>query len=446
MFSLFDGVRPPECRLANPSGLPIIPPVFGRKERPAVGRGTTRKEKSVSVSLARRIREVQPSATLAVDAKARQLKAQGVNVVGFGAGEPDLDTPEHIVQAGVKAMSTGDTKYGARRGAELKQAVCNKLKRENGLEYQPAQVLVSNGAKHSLYNLFQVMVEEGGEVIIPAPYWVSYLEMARLAGGKPVILETSEATGFKITPRQLESAVTPRTQLFIFNSPSNPTGATYTPEEVQALAEVIVRRETPAISDEIYEHLIYGGIRFQSLAAYHPKLLRELVVTVNGVSKTFAMTGWRIGYAAGPEGIVKAAATLQSHATSDPASFSQAADAEALTALAPSKASVEKMKAEFNRRRIHMHRRLNALPGVQCLEPAGAFYCFPDVSGLFGRTIRGRALRCSLDFVNLCLDEAKVALVPGEAFGSARHARLSYATSMEQIDQGLDRIGELLKG
>jgi aspartate aminotransferase len=400
---------------------------------------------SVEVKLARRIREVQPSATLAVDAKAKALKAQGVDVVGYGAGEPDFNTPEHIVQAGVKAMTTGDTKYGAKRGADLKKAICEKLQRENHLEYKPGQVLISNGAKHSLYNLIQVLVDEGDEVIIPMPYWVSYLEMVRLAGGKPVILETSEATGFKITRAQLEKAITPKTRLFIFNSPSNPTGATYTPDEVRAVAKVVEARNLVTISDEIYENLIYGDIKFLSLAACAPKLLKELVVTVNGVSKTYAMTGWRIGYAAGPEAILKAATTLQSHATSDPAAFSQAAAAEALIQLQASEEAVRKMRAEFDRRRKHMVARLNALPGVKCLEPQGAFYCFPDVSGLFGRKLAGKEIRCSMDFVGACLDEAKVALVPGEAFGSPRHVRLSYAVSFETIDKGIDRLAKLLK-
>lgn len=398
----------------------------------------------MAVQLARRIRQVQPSATLAVDVKAKALKAQGVDIVGYGAGEPDFDTPGHIVQAGAKAMSTGDTRYGAKRGPELKKLICEKLKRENELTYDPAQIVVSNGAKHSLYNIFQVLVDEGDEVIIPMPFWVSYLEMARLAGGKPVILETSEATGFKISPEQLEKALTPKSRLLIFNSPSNPTGAVYSPEEIRALARVIERHDLVTISDEIYEHLIYGGMKFLSLAACSPKLHQDLVITVNGVSKTFAMTGWRIGYAAGPKAIMSAVANLQSHATSDPAAFSQAGAAEALLQLETSSASVKKMHAEFDRRRQHMVKRLNALPGVTCLEPNGAFYCFPNVSGVFGRTLAGKEIRCSMDFVNVCLEEAKVALVPGEAFGSPNYVRLSYAVSMETIDKGLDRLQKLL--
>ena len=396
------------------------------------------------IPFARRIREVQPSATLAVDAKAKAMQAEGIDVVGFGAGEPDFRTPEHIVSAGVKAMSGGDTKYGARRGPELKQAICDKFKRENGLEYQPTQVVVSNGAKMSLFNLIQVLVDEGDEVIIPMPYWVSYLEMVRLAGGKPVILATSEETGFKITPEQLEQAITPKTRLFLHNSPSNPTGAVYSPEEVKGLAAVVERRGLLTLSDEIYDHLIYGSHRHQSLAACAPRLLAELVVTVNGASKSFAMTGWRVGYAAGPKSIMDAAAKFQSHAAGEPAAFSQAAAAEALTNLSLSAAAVTAMCAEFDARRKHMVKRLNELPGVACQEPQGAFYCFPNVSGLFGKTIRGRTLQSAMEFTALCLDEAQVAVVPGEAFGSPKHVRLSYATSLPLIDKGLDRLAKLL--
>lgn len=399
----------------------------------------------MALSLARRIREVQPSATLAVDAKAKAMQAEGQDVVGFGAGEPDFNTPQHIVSAGVTAMTSGDTRYGAKRGPELKKAICEKLERDNGLAYAPGQVVVSNGAKQSIYNLIQVLVDEGDEVIIPMPYWVSYLEMVRLAGGKPVILQTSEATGFRISPEQLEKAITPKTKLFMYNSPSNPTGAVYTPAEVKALAAVIEKHALTTISDEIYEHLIYGDMAHQSLAACAPKLLKEHVVTVNGCSKTYAMTGWRIGYAAGPKEIMDAVAKFQGHATSDPAAFSQAGAAEALANIRMSDEAVMHMREEFDARRRHMVKRLNALNGVKCVEPLGAFYCFPNVSGVFGRVVAGRKIASAMDFTGVCLDEAKVALVPGEAFGSSEHVRLSYATSMEKIDKGLDRIEKLLK-
>jgi aspartate aminotransferase len=388
---------------------------------------------------------VQPSATLAVDAKAKALQAQGVDIVGYGVGEPDFDTPAHIVNAGAAAMKSGDTKYAAKRGPELKRLIVEKLKRENNLEYRPEDVIVSNGGKQSLYNLCQVLIDDGDEVIIVAPYWVSYLEQVRLAGGKPVILNTTEATAFKIAPRQLEQAITPKTKLFIHNSPSNPTGSVYTPDEIRAIAAVIEKAGICALSDEIYEHLIYGDIKFLSMASISPRL-KELVVTVNGASKTFSMTGWRIGWAAGPTDIVKAALKFQSHATSDPAAFCQAGAAEAYASLRLSAEAVTSMRAQFDQRRKLMHARLNKLKGVTCLEPLGAFYCFPNISGVFGRQFGGVTVKTPMDFCGVALEQAKVALVPGEAFGSAQHVRLSYATSTELINKGLDRLEQLLNG
>ncbi|MCY3022476.1 MAG: pyridoxal phosphate-dependent aminotransferase [Planctomycetota bacterium] len=397
------------------------------------------------VRLARRICEVQPSATLAVDAKAKALQAQGLDIVGFGVGEPDFDTPGHIVNAAASAMKSGDTKYSAKRGAELKRLIVEKLKRENNLEYKPEQVIVSNGGKQSLYNLCQVLVDEGDEVILAAPYWVSYLEQIRLAGGKPVILNTTEATAFKIAPQQLEKAITPKTKLFIHNSPSNPTGSVYTPEEIRAIAAVIEKAGIYALSDEIYEHLIYGDIKFLSMAAISPRL-KELVVTVNGCSKTFSMTGCRIGWAAGPDEIIKAALKFQSHATSDPAAFCQAGAAEAYASRPASEAAVAAMRKQFDQRRKHMHARLNRLKGVTCLEPLGAFYCFPNISGVFGRQFNATRVNSPMDFCTVALEQAGVALVPGEAFGSSQHVRLSYATSMDLITKGLDRLEKMLNG
>ena len=399
----------------------------------------------MAIKLARRICEVQPSATLAVDAKAKALQAQGQDIVGFGVGEPDFNTPEHIIEAGSAAMKKGDTKYGAKRGPELKKLIVEKLKRENGLEYKPETIVVSNGAKQSLYNIMQVLVDEGDEVIIPAPYWVSYLEQVRLAGGKPVIIETDESTAFKITPQQLEKAITPRTKLFMHNSPSNPTGTVYTPAEIKAIGAVLEKAGIFAISDEIYEHLIYGDIQPLSLAAVSPAL-KDRVITVNGCSKTYSMTGWRIGWTAGPDEIMKAIAKFQSHATSDPAAFSQAGAAEACASLTKSNEAVASMRTQFNLRRKHMHARLNKLKGVTCLEPLGAFYCFPNVSGVFGRTFKNVTVKTPMDFCGVALEQAGVALVPGEAFGSGKHVRLSYATSMELIDKGIDRLEKLLNG
>jgi len=397
------------------------------------------------IKLARRICEVQPSATLGVDAKAKALQAKGLDVVGFGVGEPDFNTPIHIVSAGSGAMKSGDTKYAAKRGAELKRLICEKLQRENRLEYKPEDIIVSNGGKQSLYNLCQVLVDEGDEVIIVAPYWVSYLEQIRLAGGTPVVLNTTEATAFKITPQQLEEAITPKTRLFIHNSPSNPTGTVYTPDEIRALGAVLEKAGILALSDEIYEHLIYGDIQFLSLAAVSPKL-KEQVVTVNGCSKTFSMTGWRIGWAAGPSDIIKAALKFQSHATSDPAAFSQAGAAEAYANRRLSDEAMMHMREQFDQRRQLMHARLNKLKGVTCLEPLGAFYCFPNVSGVFGRKLNGVPVMTPMDFCGVALEQAQVALVPGEAFGSNQHVRLSYAASVEQINKGLDRLEKLLNG
>ncbi|HLX60353.1 MAG TPA: pyridoxal phosphate-dependent aminotransferase [Planctomycetota bacterium] len=397
---------------------------------------------AVSYKLARRICEVQPSATLAVDSKAKALQAQGKDIIGYGVGEPDFNTPEHICEAACKAIKSGDTKYAAKRGAELKKAIVEKLKRENNLEYKPEDIVVSNGAKQSLYNILQVVVDEGDEVIIPAPYWVSYLEQVRLAGGKPVILSTDEKTAFKITAEQLRKAITPHTRLFMHNSPSNPTGTVYTPAEISALGAVLQETGVLAISDEIYEHLIYGDIQPLSLAAVDG--LKNQVFTVNGCSKSFSMTGWRIGWAAGPAEIMKAISKFQGHATSDPAAFSQAGAAEAYVKTETSNAAVASMKAQFDARRKLMHARLNKLNGVKCLEPLGAFYCFPNVSGVFGRTINGVTVKTPMDFCAVALEQAGVAVVPGEAFGSSQHVRLSYATSMELIEKGLGRLEKLL--
>ncbi len=397
----------------------------------------------VSLKLARRICEVQPSATLAVDAKAKALQAQGKDIVGYGLGEPDFNTPAHICDAGCKAINAGDTKYSAKRGGELKKSIVEKLKRENNLDYKPEDIVVSNGAKQSLYNLLQVLVDEGDEVIIPAPYWVSYVEQVRLAGGKPVVIETDETTAFKITPAQLEKAISPKTRLFMHNSPSNPTGTVYTPDEIRAVAAVIEKAGIFAISDEIYEHLIYGDIQPLSLAAATPGIKNQ-IITVNGCSKSFSMTGWRIGWAAGPSEVMKAVAKFQSHATSDPAAFSQAGAAEAYGKVEQSSAAVASMKAQFDTRRKLMCERLNRLKGVTCIEPLGAFYCFPNVSGVFGRTFNGTAIQSPMDVCSVALEQAGVALVPGEAFGSKRHVRLSYATSTELINKGLDRLEKLL--
>jgi len=394
------------------------------------------------MQLSRRAQSIKESATMAVSARAKQLKGQGVDVISFGAGEPDFDTPQHIKDAAKQALDAGETKYAlpASGKATLKQAVCRKLKRENNLEYQPDQVFISYGGKAALYFAFQAVVDEGDQVLIPTPYWVSYPEMAKLAGGEPVIVETDQANDFKLTPQQLSAALTPKTKVLVMNSPSNPGGFAYTPQELTALADVLADKDVIVFSDEIYDRLIYGQTRFMSFAATRPEMI-DKTLTFNAVSKTFAMTGWRIGYAAGPGQIIAAMGKIQSQAASAPAGFCQTA---ATVALDSDQACVDRMRAEFERRGRHMWRRLNSLPGVTCIEPTGAFYCFPNVSDWYGKTLAGKQIGGSLDFSSVVLEEAHVAVVPGVAFGADSNVRLSFATSMEQIDKGLDRLEQFL--
>ncbi|MGH7143415.1 MAG: pyridoxal phosphate-dependent aminotransferase [Planctomycetota bacterium] len=390
----------------------------------------------MDIRLTDRIRAVKPSATLAVGAKAAELKAAGIDVIGFGAGEPDFDTPAGIKAAAKVAIDAGDTKYVAKRGAELVRNIVATIQREIGLRYAPDQILVSCGAKHSLFNLIQVLAQPGDEVLFQAPYWVSYFEMVHLAGATPVIVPTTDQTGFKMTPEALAKALTPNTRVVILNSPSNPTGAVYTKEELTALAKVIEPTGAVVISDEMYNNLLYDGARHWSIAAYSSDFAARTVV-VNGCSKTFAMTGWRIGYMAGPKAVVKACANLQSHSTSDAASISQAAAAEAFLKPPP---ELPDRLAEFDRRRRRMVALLNELPGVRCLPPHGAFYAFPNVKGVFGRTLGGKKIASAMDFTAAALEQARVAVVPGEAFGDGDYVRLSYATSMQNIEAGLGRL------
>jgi aspartate aminotransferase len=395
------------------------------------------------MKLASRISTIKPSPTLAITAKANALKAEGRDVISFGAGEPDFDTPDHIKMAAVKAIDEGFTKYTPVDGiCELKDAIISKLSRDNQLTYDRSEIVVSCGGKHTLYNLTQVLFEEGDEVIIPSPYWVSYLDMVLLSGARPVILKTGEAEGFKILPKQLEAAITRNTKALIMNSPSNPTGAVYTARELAALAEVIAGKEMLVISDDIYEKIIYDDRPFKNIASLS-KELRNRTVVVNGVSKTYAMTGWRIGYAAGPEEIIKAVTKLQSQNTSNPASISQWAAVEALNG---NQESVPEMVEEFRRRRDVIVEKLNAIPGVTCALPDGAFYVFPDVSSLFGRSYEGQTLSNSSDFAAYLLDRANVAVIPGVDFGDDNHIRLSYATSLKNIEEGLKRINSAVKG
>jgi aspartate aminotransferase len=391
------------------------------------------------MKLADRVNKIQPSPTLAIDAKAKALKAQGIDIVGFGAGEPDFDTPDNIKEAAKKAIDAGFTRYTPVGGTdELKDAIIGKLRRDNGLEYTRNQISVACGAKHSLYNISQALIQEGDEVIIPSPYWVSYPDQVVLAGGKPVFVETDESTAFKINPETLEKAITGNTRALILNSPSNPTGASYGKDELRALGEVCIRHDFVIITDDIYERLIYDDLSFCNIATAVPAL-KQRVIVVNGVSKTYAMTGWRIGYTAGPEDLICAMTKMQSQSTSNPSSIAQKAAVEALNG--PQDA-VARMVVEFEKRRTYIVDRLNAIPGVSCLTPNGAFYAFPNISQIFGKKHAGTAISNSSDFAAYLLEQAKVAVVPGIAFGADNYVRLSYATGMETIRKGLDRIEE----
>ncbi len=393
------------------------------------------------MQLSRRISAVAPSATIAITARAKQMQADGADVVSFGAGEPDFDTPQFIKDAAIAACQAGDTKYVPKSGLKLQQAIADKLARENGLTVEPGQVVVTFGGKHAVYNLCQVLLNPGDKALIPAPYWVTYPEAVRLAEGEPVALPAGPEQNFKITPQQILDNADGAKLLFL-NSPSNPTGVTYTPDELRALGEAVLQTEMAILSDEIYEKLIYGDTKFVSVAALNPRLA-ERTVTLNGLSKTFSMTGWRLGWAAGPADVIGAVRRLMSHQTTNPVSFAQAG---ALAAYTDPQADdiVEQMRQQFAKRGQHMHERLNALPGVSCVQPTGAFYCFPDVSASFGQTLGGVEVTDSMSFAKAALESASVALVPGSAFGEDRCVRLSFATSMDQIDKGLDRLAELL--
>lgn len=388
------------------------------------------------MDLANRVKGIKPSPTLAITAKAKQMKADGEDVVGFGAGEPDFDTPENIKQAAIKAINDGMTKYTPVPGTlEAKDAVIAKLKRDQGLDYAREQIIISCGAKHTLYNIFQALVQEGDEVIIPAPYWVSYPDQVILASATPVILETSEANEFVPTIEDLKKTITPKTKALVINSPSNPTGAAIPKARLEEIAQVLMENDIVAISDEIYEGQVYDGFEFFSIAQVPG--MKERTILVNGLSKAYSMTGWRIGYAAAPKDIVGAMSKIQSQSTSNPVSFCMPAVEEALNGPQD---SVAMMLSEFDKRRSYIVERLNAMDSVSCFTPKGAFYVFPNFSGLYGRSFKGKAIENSTDFADYLLGEAKVAIVPGIAFGADDFARLSYATSMENIEKGLDRI------
>ena len=392
--------------------------------------------------LADRTKLIKPSVTLAIAAKAGKLRAEGVDVVNFSAGEPDFDTPEHIKAAAVEALRKGMTKYTDVKGIEpLRQAVADSYRRDHDLSYRKEDVLVSCGAKHSVYNIFQAVVNPGDEVVIPAPYWVSYSDMALLAGGVPKLVPSDEASGFRVTAEQLRAALTPRTRVFVLNSPCNPTGATYNRDELLSLTSVLEKHDCLILADDIYEKIIYDGFQVHNILTLYPAL-RDRTIIVNGVSKSYAMTGWRIGYALGASDVIAAASKIQSQSTSNPTSIAQFA---ALEAIRGPQDEVAAMVREFQRRRDVIVDRLNAIDGISCRKPEGAFYVFPNIGALLNKSGRGKKLSSPCDIADYLLEEAKVAAVPGEDFGSNAHIRFSYATSLEDIEKGCARIREAVR-
>ncbi len=389
------------------------------------------------IRLASRVQQIKPSPTLAISAKAKAMQAAGVDVINFGAGEPDFDTPENIKAAGIKAIQDGFTRYTAVPGIpELKKAIQQKLERENGLNYEIDEIIVSCGGKHSFYNMAQALLDPGDEIIVPSPYWVSYPPMVQLAGGKAVIIPTTEDQGFKITPEQLGKYITEKTRAVVINSPSNPTGSAYSLAELQELATVIIEHDILVISDEIYEHIIYDGFAQHSIAAVNPQM-KERSIILNGVSKSYAMTGWRIGFTAAPAPLVAAMTKIQSQSTSNPTSISQKAAIEAYNGPQDFIAMV---LPAFDERRRYIVKALNDIPGISCFNPTGAFYAFPQIKSLLAKSLNGQVIASSLNLCALLLDEAKIAAVPGEAFGAPGYLRLSYATSLENIKNGMERL------
>jgi len=394
------------------------------------------------MTISRRAQGIKPSPTLAITAKAMAMKAEGIDVIGFGAGEPDFDTPQHIKQAGIKALEEGFTKYTAAGGIdELKDAVIRKFKRDNGLDYERNQILISCGGKHCLYNLAQVLFDTGDEVVIPSPYWVSYPPIVTLADAFPVILETTEGSGFKMDLDDLRKAITKKTKALVLNSPCNPTGTMYTESELRAIADIVLERGIYVISDEIYEKIVYDGFKHVSIASFS-KEIKDKTIVVHGVSKTYSMTGWRIGFAAGPSFIIEGMNKIQGQSTSNPTSISQKASQEALDGPQD---VVEGMVREFHKRRDYIIDRFNSLEGVSCVKPTGAFYALPNFSSYLNKSFRGKPIKDSMDLADFFLGVARVAVVPGAAFGAEGFERLSFATSMENIEIGMDRIEKALK-
>ena len=386
------------------------------------------------MKLAARVSQVTPSLTLAISAKAKEMRAEGIDVCSFSAGEPDFPTPSHICQAAKKALDEGKTKYGAVAGEPLlRQEIANKLGVDNNLDFASENIIVTNGGKYSLFNLMQVLIEEEDEVIIPAPYWLSYPEMVKIAGGKPVIVNTLGENNYKITPEQLKQAITPRSKLFVLNSPSNPTGTVYTPEEIRVLAQVILEHDLLVVSDEIYEKILYDGAEHLSIGAVNSDIFQR-TITSNGFAKSYSMTGWRVGYAAASVEIIKAMSIIQGHSTSNVCTFAQYG---AIAALRESQDCVKEMVAAFAQRREVIYDAINSIPGLSCPKPDGAFYVFVDISKT-GKT--------SLDFCNSLLESQKVAAIPGIAFGADNCIRLSYATDMKTIETGMKRLSKFVNG
>ena len=391
--------------------------------------------------LSNRARNLKPSPTLAITAKAKSMTAQGIHVISFGAGEPDFDTPDNIKKAAIRAIESGFTKYTAAGGIdELKDAVIEKFRRDNRLAFKRSEILISCGGKHAIYNLAQALFDRGDEVIIPAPYWVSYPAIVELANAIPVVIETEEKNDFKVTPEDLFRAITPKTKALVLNSPSNPTGSAYTRGDLEKIAEIAVTKNIFVLSDEIYEKIVYDGFTFASIASLGEEV-RKRTIIVHGVAKTYSMTGWRIGYTAGPEEIVTAMSNIQSQSTSNPNSIAQKASVEAL--LGPQQ-EVDRMVSAFDQRRTYIVDRLNGMKGVSCYKPVGAFYVFPNFSSYHGRSYQGKKIVNSSDLAAFLLEVARVAVVPGIEFGAGAFQRLSYATSMEDIREGLNRIEEAL--
>jgi len=394
------------------------------------------------MELSRKHSDITASLTLEIDAKAKKMKAQGIDVIGFGAGEPDFDTPSFIIEAAKEALDKGYTKYTPSSGImELKEAICEKLKRDNNLDYEPNEILISNGAKHSLYNIFQAILNPGDEVIIPSPYWVSYPEMVKMADGVPVFVNTLDEHGFRIDIEHLERIITDKTKALIINSPNNPCGCVYDREQLEAIAKLAVEQDFFVVSDEIYDELLYDGAEHISIASLNPEI-KERTLLVNGMSKAYAMTGWRIGYAAGNKEIIRVMSNIQSHSTSNPNSIAQYAS---LAALKGPKDIIKEMVCTFDERRKFMVNRINSIDMISCTRPQGAFYVMLNIKNVIGRTYNGRIIKGSLDFTDALLEAQKVAVVPGIAFGADGYVRLSYATSKENIEKGLNRIEKFIK-